>query len=675
MATTEELYTALRNADAAGDTAGAQKLAAYIQSMPADKPTANAPATQAAPKTVGGLVAGTGVKADASGRGTLPPVNAQGLPNYTPQEQAEVARIAEQQMRNIAGGAIRGPGSIGSSIMRVLPNALGGDTKQENADRRTRLDENMRNLLGADTDSGAYQGTKLGTEILGTLGAGGLLANTLGRVPMIANNAGPVLNAISSSGATANGANGIPALAARVTGGAISGGAQSGMTDPANTGLGAFIGGGLPVVTTVVGKAANTLGALLRPFTSTGQDKVAGATLREFAENPENALTQLLQAKEVVKGSTPTTAMAAGDNGIAALSRAMQNADPRFASELAARQTAQNQARTVALESIAGNDTKIALAKDARNALTSPMRESVLDAAKGVKADPLLSSIDDLISKPDNAGKLSQQALQEFRTRIAQFSQDGAIDARALYAIRKDINDVLGGKLQGEAGNLKQASSQLIAVKGLVDDAIDKASKAIPSGQTLLASGAPKTSWSDYLQTYAKESIPIGQMEKLDKVMKAIQTGSVDSQGGLILSGAKLNNILKNEGGDLVKSLSPEQMDILRRVSADLNAGQIAATTGRAVGSNTLQNMAQNNVLSAALGKDLGGSTAATSTLGRLLNLPYGTANKQIQEKLGNALLDPKEAARILQTPEGNKLLQYLTQTKLPYKLAPAIAQ
>lgn len=38
MATREELYNALRNADAAGDTDGARKLAAYIQSMPADAP-------------------------------------------------------------------------------------------------------------------------------------------------------------------------------------------------------------------------------------------------------------------------------------------------------------------------------------------------------------------------------------------------------------------------------------------------------------------------------------------------------------------------------------------------------------------------------------------------------------------------------------------------------------
>ncbi|MES2187946.1 MAG: hypothetical protein V4505_25570 [Pseudomonadota bacterium] len=40
MADREELYTALRNADAAGDTQGAQTLAKYIQSLPADEPAA-----------------------------------------------------------------------------------------------------------------------------------------------------------------------------------------------------------------------------------------------------------------------------------------------------------------------------------------------------------------------------------------------------------------------------------------------------------------------------------------------------------------------------------------------------------------------------------------------------------------------------------------------------------
>jgi hypothetical protein len=55
------------------------------------------------------------------------------------------------------------------------------------------------------------------------------------------------------------------------------------------------------------------------------------------------------------------------------------------------------------------------------------------------------------------------------------------------------------------------------------------------------------------------------------------------------------------------------------------------------------------------------------------LQIPYGTANKQIQEKLGNALMNPQEAARLLADPKNNALLQALSQNALPYKAAPAL--
>ena len=353
---------------------------------------------------------------------------------------------------------------------------------------------------------------------------------------------------------------------------------------------------------------------------------------------------------------------------------------------MATRQTAQNQARTAALEEIAGNTGKLNIAKAARDAVTSPMRENVLNAAGKVQVGDILGQIDTLISNPNNAGKISQQALNEFRNSISKAAQDGAIDARALYEIRKDIGTTLSGKLQGEAGNLRYASGQLNNVKGIIDDAIDMASKSVKGTGTGVMAGAggvpavpsqisaqmPRSSWSDYLQKYSSESIPIDQMKKLDEILKRVQTGSVDSQGGLILSGAKLNNILKNESDVLKKALAPEQLDILRRVSADLNASQIASNTGRAVGSNTLQNMAQNQVLTSALGKTIGASSPATATLGRLLQLPYGTANKQIQEKLGNALLDPKEAARLMRDPQANALIQMLMESSA--KTTPAIA-
>ena len=532
---------------------------------------------------------------------------------------------------------------------------------------------------------------ELGGEIAATFPVGGLLGGGLKAAGATRLGSAVATGGFSTGAKVAPGL--IPAaqnLAIQSAGGATNGLVTAGLVNPEDAGMGAVIGGAFPVAGKIVGAGANALGATVRPFFAKGQERIVGNTLREFSENPTNALAQLMKSGEVVPGSAPTTAMAAGDNGLASLSRAMQNADPRFASELATRQTAQNQARTSVLEGIAGNTGKLDIAKAARDAATSPMREGVLDAAGKIPVDGVLGKLDKLIADPNNAGKLSQQALNEYRSSIAKASQNGHIDARALYEIRKDINTTLSGKLQGDAGNLRYATGQLTNVKGVIDDAIDMASKAAKgTGTELMPAGAnisthampnpvgsqnPRASWSDYLQKYSKDSIPINQMEKLDKVMKAIQTGTVDAQGGMVLSGAKLNNILKNEGDDLIKKLAPEQMAILRKVSADLNAAQIANNAGRAVGSNTLQNMAQNQLLTASLGKTMGGSTPATATLGRLLQLPYGTANKQIQERLGNALLDPKEAARLMADPKTNNLLNMLSGTgQLGYRAAPLI--
>ena len=574
--------------------------------------------------------------------------------------------------RDMAAGLVRGAGSIGSTLMRPFESA------DENAQRRAAIDSGLSEM-GADTNSVGYGGGKIAGEVAGTAGVG----NVIGAPLRAAGAAGTVVNRLGSALATGGASTGAPVaqglapaagnMLLRMAGGAGSGAATAGLIDPKMAGTGAVIGGILPPAAAAVGKVANTAGALFRPFTAGGQDRIVGNVMRELATDPAAARAALQSSAPVVPGSAPTAVTASGDAGLAALSRTMQNSSPDYAASLAARQTAQNQARTAALEGIAGNTGKLDLAKQARNAATGPMREEALNAAGKVPAQGILQRIDDLIADPNNAGQLSQQALSQFRSRIANFSKDGAIDARALYAIRKDINDVLGGKLQGEAGNLRYASSQLSGVKGFIDDAIDQASRSMPAnaiGPT--TRGAPN--WKGYLQKYADESIPINQMEKLEEVLKSIQTGTVDSQGGAIISAAKLNNILKNQGGELGKQLSPSQLQVLRNIQADLNAAQIANNVGRSVGSNTVQNLAQNQLLESTLGRTLGGSTTASSTLGRLLQVPYGTANKQIQERMGNALLDPQEAARLLTDPKNNALLQALTQNSLPYKVAPAIS-
>jgi hypothetical protein len=291
-------------------------------------------------------------------------------------------------------------------------------------------------------------------------------------------------NALTSGGMT-TGAQAAPNMLARaadmgirMAGGGATGYVSGGLVDPAAANTGGAVGALLPPVSVVAGKAGDVVASMVRPFTRNGQERIAGDVLRQFSTNPD-AAANLRAAGEVVPGSTPTAVMAAGDEGLAGLSRTLQSADPRYAAELSSRMSAQNAARTSALEDVAGNTGKLALAKDARDAATGPMREAVLNTAGQLPARPVLDSIDRLLSKPDNAGKISQSALNEVRSRIAQFAPDGQIDARALYAIRKDINDTLSGKLHGEAGNLRLASGQLVEVKGIIDKAIDQASRRV----------------------------------------------------------------------------------------------------------------------------------------------------------------------------------------------------
>ncbi len=179
-------------------------------------------------------------------------------------------------------------------------------------------------------------------------------------------------------------------------------------------------------------------------------------------------------------------------------------------------------------------------------------------------------------------------------------------------------------RIQG--ADVEMSSSRAVMPAGAN---IERAGLAGAYGST-----SPRPTWQGYLDEYTQRSIPINQMEKLDEVMRAISTGTVDQTGNAVLSAAKLNNLLRNRAKDLQQVLAPEQLELLRKISADLNAQQLASNAGRAVGSNTVQNLAQSNVLSSVLGNKLASSGPAQSVLARILQLPYGTSNKMIQEKL-----------------------------------------
>lgn len=257
------------------------------------------------------------------------------------------AQDVMQHGKNALGGLIRGAGSIGATVARPFESAA------ENDDRRKRIDENMADLVGADPESWMYKGFKLGGEIAGTAGAGGVVANGLRAVPLIAKGAAPVLNAISSSGMTAGGLSGAKAVGARALGGAVSGGAQAAMVDPGDSGTGAVIGAFTPGALQLAGKFGKSVYAAVA-----GSKPDAGRLLAEAMGVSEAELPAIIKAlnaapDSIVPGSKLTVnqvlqLQGANQPGVKMLERIVSGG--AGGDDLLKRYAQQAAARTAALE-------------------------------------------------------------------------------------------------------------------------------------------------------------------------------------------------------------------------------------------------------------------------------------------------------------------------------------
>lgn len=168
---------------------------------------------------------------------------------------------------NLLGGAVRGAGSIGATL--VAPYDIVQDLRagkglslDSNRQRRADMDWALQDL-GAQPDSMAFKGGKLGAEIAGTAGAGGLIARGASMLPGAANIA-PLIESIGSGGFRAGGMQGLSGLATRAAGGAIAGGASAGLVNPEDAGLGAMVGGAVPAAAAIGGNTMRGIGRAIR---------------------------------------------------------------------------------------------------------------------------------------------------------------------------------------------------------------------------------------------------------------------------------------------------------------------------------------------------------------------------------------------------------------------------
>lgn len=432
--------------------------------------------------------------------------------------------------------------------------------------------------------------------------------------------------------------------ASRIAHGAMAGAASGSMipgTD-AQRAFGAAAGGVLGG--SIAGIPVLTAGArdLVTNFTKGGAEKKAGTILRDAAFNADDAITNLYRTQPVVPGSAPTTGMASGDEGVAALLNVVQDRVPGVKAAASRAATARETARTSFASKVGGTADDLASMQSVRDEVTKPMRDAVLSQVRPIPATNLTDPVQRLLKTPEMAGKVNQTALTTVLDDLTRITQpDGSIDPVALYAIRKDIGDMMSGKFSGDAGNMRFARKALKAVQNAIDDQIDGAA-------------SQKGIWKAYLTEYAGRSKAIDQMATFQDVIRRSGAGTINPDTGEpILFASKLNNILRREGADLAKKLTNDQMDALRRIASDLSAEQAAARASNSATRNsvTFGMLSGNSLLDEALGK-----TPGVGLLSRAAQWMKQGQQDRVLGLLGDAVHDPTFAARLLQasTPPAN---------------------
>ena len=195
-------------------------------------------------------------------------------------------KIVNYSGKDAIGGAARGAGSIGATLLAPIDAAarfvnggkpismFGYDIAGQ--DRRQGMDAGL-DSAGVNRESSAFQTNKLGAEIAGTSGVGGLLANGIRMIPGASSALPTLLPAIESGGMLANGAKGAQGMTARIAGGSVNGASTAGLVNPDDTGSGMLFGSAIAPVAKILGTAGQYLGSALKPNPGANPTKLATA--------------------------------------------------------------------------------------------------------------------------------------------------------------------------------------------------------------------------------------------------------------------------------------------------------------------------------------------------------------------------------------------------------------
>jgi hypothetical protein len=435
---------------------------------------------------------------------------------------------------------------------------------------------------------------------------------------------------------------------AAVTG--VAGGIQGGLT-PVETGetgmpmyedmgknaaigaaIGAPLGAVAPAISALGSKVAQGARGLVEPLYEEGQNRILGRFLRETAGGESaKAMRNLRAAQPLVAGSMPTAAEVAGVPSLAALQRTAVGISPASTNLVAARQAAQTEARANALRNIA---------PESRVSKYAGLRERVAD-------DLYTDAI-----KPIDLGQITPQLNKEISSLTKTPAIKEAMSQAQVNAANKgmDIADP-AGSMRGLHETKMALDGQIKTVKAKLDRDAAGATSAeldgLMSAKKRLLGFIEEISpeYKTARLTYERLSKPVEQLESIAKLAKK----SISPENEKIFVSRFSNDLQKviDEG-----KLSERQLARLNLVKEDLARSKFAETAGKGVGSDTVQKLAYSNMMqTAGIPTALTGS-AASGVLGNVASrtgdVLYGRANREMAQKLAEALMSPEDTLRLM---------------------------
>lgn len=370
----------------------------------------------------------------------------------------------------------------------------------------------------------------------------------------------------------------------------------------------------------VVKYPANVAKAVVQPFTRAGQDAISGQIIQKFAEDGPTALN----AAELVPGSAPTLAEATGNAGIARLQSVTRDLAPN---RFVAREKANSNARSIALGEIAGDQSKLDFFKQDRATVAENLYNEAAKADASAAMTPKVQKQIDMLLKRPSIQEATAKARKFAAERDEAPSDAGSL--RGLHDTKTALDDMISKAVRdGEGGH----AEALQATKESLLDVIETLSPA----------------YKEARETYAAMSQPVNQMDTLQGLNLKDAKGNITLQK--VQSAIDIVNKRRNKDGiDAAKSLTNDQLNTLGTIRDDL-LRQSNLGLGKSAGSNTLQNIATDNIISTILPGRLGelAKDKLGGTLGQVGRLAYSGPNEAIKARLIDKMLDPKLAEKDL---------------------------